>query len=101
MGVDYYTCQNESCGYNFPDCGRFFICGTCESMFCCDECGGSKPVLDEEGDKVEGYDFGAYMTTCILCRKESISSDNMVRFLLGKLGLTYEQAVDMFRKEPK
>lgn len=99
MGVDYYTCQNESCGYNFPDCGRYYTCSTCESMFCSWECGGREFILDENGERQDS-DFGD-ASTCILCRKESISSNDMIRFLLAKLSLTYDQAADLYRKEPK
>lgn len=99
MGVDFYTCQNESCGYNFPDCGRYYTCSSCESMFCSDDCGGKEYLFDENGEHIE-TDWGS-ASTCILCRKESISSSDMIRFLLAKLSLTYDQAADMLRKEAK
>lgn len=99
MGVDFYTCQNESCGYNFPDCGHYYTCSSCESMFCSDKCGGKQYIEDEKGNRQE-TDWGL-ASTCILCRKESISSGDMIRFLLVKLGLTYDQAAVMFRAESK
>ena len=101
MGVDFYTCQNEECGYNYPDCGYFFTCTSCESRFCSDDCGGRQYVEDENGDRIESQEWCGYETTCILCRKESVSDRDMVCFLLKKMGLTYDQAVEMFRKEPE
>lgn len=99
MGVDFYTCQNESCGYNFPDCGDYYTCSSCESMFCSAKCGGRQYIEDENGNRPE-TDWGD-ATNCVLCRLESISSSDMIHFLLAKLGLTYSQAADMFRKESR
>ena len=99
MGVDFITCRNEACGYNFPDCGSYFFCTGCETNFCSNDCGGKELVKDENGEPIEDKDFCAYKTTCILCRKESVSTDSLVYFLLKKLGLTYDQAVEMYRKE--
>ena len=91
MGVDYYTCA--TCSHNFPDCGYYFGC-TCGETFCSKECGGKQtlPPPNEEKDWEE-------LTTCVLCRKESITDRDMVRFLLKKAGLTYDQAVVMFKED--
>lgn len=97
MGVDFYTCQNESCGRTYPDCGRYYTCSSCESSFCSDTCGGKQYIEDENGNRKE-TDWGE-ASNCILCRYESISSGEMIGFLLAKLGVTYDQAFDMFREK--
>ncbi len=91
MGVDFYTCKNEECGYNFADCGPFFSC-TCEARFCSDECGAKRR---EEGEDV----YGEPKVSCTLCRGESVTSHDMVLFLLSKAGLSYEQALDAYKAE--
>lgn len=96
MGVDWYTCQNESCSQTYPDCSRYYTCSSCESSFCSDECGAKQYIEDENGNRTE-TDWGE-ASTCILCRHES---GEMIHFLLAKLGLTYDQAADLFRKEKK
>jgi len=98
MGVDFYTCAN--CGYNFPDCGSYFSC-ECGEHFCSNKCGGRQVIQEESDDETSDDDFLEEITTCILCRKESVTDRDMVRFLLKKLSLTYDQAVQMFREEPE
>lgn len=100
MGVDWYACQNEACGETYPDCGNYFTCTGCESSFCSTDCGGRQYVEDEDGNYKEST-WGGNLTSCILCRYESVSSRDLIHFLLGKLGLTYEQAEVMCREEAK
>lgn len=94
MGVDFYTCAN--CGYNFPDCGDYFSC-ECGEHFCSVKCGGKQ--VTEPPDDDDDEENWEEITTCTLCRMESVTDEDMVHFLLERLSLTYEQAVDMFRKE--
>ena len=94
MGVDFYACEN--CGHTFPDCGDYFSC-ECGATFCCNECGG-RSVTEPPDDWDEDTDWEE-VVTCIFCRLESVADHEMIPFLLNKLGLTREQAVDMFRKE--
>lgn len=101
MGVDFYTCENESCSRTYPDCGYYFSCSGCESRFCTNTCGGRQLVEEESDDEVDDDSYHEELTSCILCRKESIQGHEMVSFLLKKLGLTYEQAAVMFREEPE
>ena len=90
MGISFYTCAN--CRRNFPDCGNYFNCYSCGENFCSNECGGRQ--IEEETE--DGYEE---ITSCILCRLESVTDADMVQFLLKKLDLTHAQAVAMFRKE--
>jgi hypothetical protein len=92
MGVDFYTCAN--CERTFADCGPYFSCFTCSEHFCTKKCGGRQVVEEPE-------DCDEVITTCILCRKESATSSDMVCFLLKKFGLTYDQALELYRQEPK
>jgi hypothetical protein len=96
MGIDYYSCAN--CGRNFPDCGNFFGC-LCGEYFCSNECGGRQ--AEDPPDDLDDDDYYEDVTTCILCRKESFTDADMMQFLLIKLNLTYEQAVDMLKRELK
>lgn len=93
MGVDFYTCA--TCEYNFPDCGPYFGC-SCGEHFCSAKCGGKQlePPPDEDKDWEE-------ITTCVLCRLESATDRDMVNFLLKKLGLRYEEALEMYRQDNK
>jgi hypothetical protein len=84
VGVDFYTCEN--CSYNFPDCGDYFFCEGCSSRFCSTECGGAK--YDPEGSDVG---------SCVLCRKETATSDQLLQFLMEHFNLTYEQVFEMYK----
>lgn len=97
MGVDFYTCEN--CERTFPDCGPYFSCTGCYSRFCSDKCG-VKQIVQEEGEEDDG-NYLEEVTSCIFCRKESVTDHDMVHFLLKKAGLTYDQAVQIFREEPE
>jgi hypothetical protein len=97
MGVDFYACEN--CGHTFPDCGDYFGC-ECGAIFCSSECGVRISEEVPTGDKyADGEDKYEDRTTCSFCRLENLADHEMIPFLLNKLGLTREQAVDMFRKE--
>jgi len=94
MGVDYYTCQ--ACSHNFPDCGHYFTCGTCENMFCDEECGKKEYVLDEDGCEQEN-EWGGELTSCILCREEVATDSDLLRVILGHFKIDREQAMEIYR----
>jgi hypothetical protein len=96
MGVDFYSCSN--CRETFPDCGYYFTCSQCEHMFCSNDCGGREYVKDENGEHKTSR-YGEELTSCILCRKEDATSDQLLHFLLAKFGLTRDQAMEMYKKE--
>jgi hypothetical protein len=85
MGVDFYTCAH--CGYNFPDCGDFFGC-ECGEHFCDSKCGDRK--VDEENEDI---------STCRLCRKDSATDNNLLHALLAHFNITYDQAMEIYRKQ--
>jgi hypothetical protein len=93
MGVDYYTCAN--CARNFPDCGDYFDCITCENVFCSNKCG--KKIVETD------VEDGCYKEkiSCLLCREEVISDNNLMQFLLNHCNLTYEQAVELYKNKLK
>ncbi|HVI40874.1 MAG TPA: hypothetical protein VM577_09455 [Anaerovoracaceae bacterium] len=90
MGVDFYSCAQ--CGECFPDCGPYFTCSSCEQMFCCDECGVRK--VEQPGEK-RWQD----VTSCLLCRKEDVTDSTLLYFVLNKFNLSYEEAVELYKKE--
>jgi hypothetical protein len=86
MGVDWITCQNPKCNYNFPDCGDFNYCGGCDSMFCSD-CG---KIQAHESDKEEKM-------TCILCRGEEMTDAKLLKGLLKHYKMTRKEAIKKIR----
>lgn len=90
MGVDFYSCAQ--CRYNFPDCGEYFQCTGCEEHFCSTECGVRKV-------EVEGDEFVEEVISCVLCRKESATSGDLLRFLLTHFNISYHDAMDLYRKQ--
>lgn len=92
MSVDYYSCKK--CGHNFPDCGEYFTCSSCETMYCCDECGDR----EDEGEWDDGVDD---KTTCAKCRGEWLPDCDILKFCLERLGLSRAQAEMMAILEAK
>ena len=88
MSVDYFVCQN--CGDTFPDCYDYFTCSSCESIFCSDKCGGRKIVED---DGISDQD----LTDCVLCRMEVISDHDLIKYLLLKYNITYDEACEGYK----
>lgn len=89
MGVDFITCYNDDCQYNFPDCGDFYTCENCEEHFCSRKCANAK------------YDDEADQSKCLYCRGEAITQDTLFSFLLSYYNLTYDEAVELYKKEQK
>jgi hypothetical protein len=75
MGVDFYVCR--ACDETFPDCGPYVRCEGCGKPYCGDEC------ADIDGDDQE--------QTCVDCRGELNTDDNLLALALEKLGMTREQ----------
>lgn len=92
MGVDFYTCS--SCERTFPDCSYYFTCTGCEMNFCSDKCGGREET--NEDDDLPRYERE---TSCVLCRKDEATDNQLLYFLLKKYNLTYDQIMEMYRKE--
>ena len=75
MGVDFYVCR--ACDETFPDCGAYVCCEGCGHLYCGDEC------ADIDGDGQE--------QTCVDCRGDLDTDDNLLALALEKLGMTREQ----------
>ncbi len=88
MGVDFYVCK--ACDKIFPDCGECVTCDGCCSNYCSVECAGIEEDEDEDGDM---------MQTCVDCRNELTSDENLLNLALDKLGITREQLVAEFEAQ--
>lgn len=104
MGVDFYACK--ACGSTFPDCGDFTSCSEdgfgCGARFCDDECAKIHDASDgsiewEEFDKLSEAEQLKHRVSCVDCRKELESDENLLAFLLEKIGKSHEQLVLEFR----
>jgi hypothetical protein len=89
MGVVFKVC--EHCEKVFPDCQDYFYC-TCDSIFCSAECGG-RQVEQEQTAEYEEH------ISCIICRGELIPDSELLSFLLAKYNLTWEEAVELYKKD--
>lgn len=90
MGVDFYACDN--CGETFCDAGDYFRCD-CGDKFCSTECGGSETT--DADDTIDDEE----VISCIHCRRESATASDLLYFMLKKYNLTYEEALEMYKKE--
>ena len=94
MGVDFLIC--DICHSSFPDCGDFVVCD-CGGRFCSSECAEMDyAAYDEDGECLEDEDGEG---TCVLCRGQAATDADLIDFLLRKLSLTREQAVEELFKE--
>lgn len=88
MGIVFYTCSNEKCKRNFPDCIDFFSCD-CGFSFCSKECGEKQVSYDEDDEEIK---------TCILCREEQIQDGTLLSFLISYYNITYEKAIELYKE---
>ena len=104
MGVDFAPCT--ACGRTFPDCGRFAECnedfGGCGRRYCSDDCaklaspGRDHPWTWREQEALPQEERDAIKTTCVDCRSENPSDENLLEFLRLQNGLTRDQVVAMY-----
>jgi hypothetical protein len=53
-------------------------------------------VYNENGEGIEGAEcYGS----CVLCRGEAVTDEDLIKFLLNKVSLTREQAVEIMCKD--
>lgn len=88
MGVDFYTCRNQKCEYNFPDCGSYFSCD-CGFNFCSTECGERQSSFNEDDEEI---------STCILCREEQVQHYALLSFLISYYNISYEKAIELYKE---
>lgn len=82
MGVDWYPCN--ACRETFPDCGEYWRCGNCGTMWCSEDCSnkhGYKQVDNEELD------------SCHFCRGEDASDRTLLEFALEILKVSRKDLI--------
>lgn len=106
MGVDFYACK--ACGDTFPDCGSYTDCSEdlrgCGAIYCSDKCG--KPKAPEIQDSLDWHEYeklseseqAKRRMSCVDCRLELESDENMLRFLLDHIAKSYEQLRSEYRE---
>ena len=94
MGVDFYPCA--LCREVFCDAGEYYSCEECGSRFCSYECAAPKPI-NEEGLEEDDENYNEDVKSCILCRKEEVTNDDLLSFLLQHFSITREHAAKLYR----
>lgn len=105
MSVDFYTCK--ACAATFPDCGYYASCSEdeigCGAHYCSDKCAQiRKPeIVDDltwdEFAKLTDEEQAKRRTTCVDCRNELESDENLLLFLLNKLNKSHAELLSEFR----
>lgn len=105
MSVDYYVCT--ACNETYADCSsRATSChedhGGCRKQYCSDDCaelqtaaGDSFPPWAERW-RLPPDEREALVCTCVDCRGELASDENLLKFLLTDKGWTRKQAAQMY-----
>lgn len=96
MGIDYYTCSN--CQHNFPDCGDFHTC-SCERHFCSTECAKIEYLEEDDEEDENDYDYVEDKTTCLYCRGDGASHEDLFYFLLRRYSISEEEALELYKKD--
>jgi hypothetical protein len=98
MGIDYYTCC--SCDKSFPDCGSYYNCEFCGSMFCSRKCADLKLIeVDEDDEEDSGEDTYVEEYSCCVCRKEDAPANVLLNVLLKHFKISYEDALKIWQEE--
>jgi len=106
MGVDFYNCDH--CGEIYDDCGGFYNtckeCGTRICFYCQVKLGMRKDARYVQGTELLGnywteqecFGRGGVkstyhnLTSCPYCKKEQVSNDDILEYLLKKHNLDKE-----------
>ena len=110
MGVDFYACK--ACGRTFPDCGEYVTCSDddngCGARYCSAKCAQIQQPENEPDDvDWEAYEAMSeeeqktYRTTCVDCRGDLESDENLLNFALAELGVTFEDLTTRYRARTK
>lgn len=105
MGVDFKTCT--ACSRTFPDCGPYDRCDEdsngCGKNYCGPKCSKlQEPELDPDSIYWEQYatlpeeEQAKYQMSCVSCRKELASDENLLEYVLNKLGWRHDMLVKEF-----
>ena len=79
MSVEHFPCAN--CEETVCDCGEYFRCD-CGRKWCSLEC------AEEDGYRIEKEETDRYaeITSCSYCRREEFTDEDMLKFILRKIG---------------
>jgi hypothetical protein len=104
MGVDFKICT--ACSRTFPDCGPYVSCDEEQFGCCANYCSSACAQLRYPEKEVIGWEaYEAlppaeqllHKMSCVDCRKELESDENLLEFLLEQVGKTREALVAEFR----
>lgn len=98
MGIDYYVCDNKNCGEGFPDVGEYVMC-ECGCNWCSDECAEEDGFQEEENGFTPDGSKWEQETSCKYCRKEDFNDGELLRFALGKLSLSRNQLIKLYKSK--
>lgn len=88
MSVDFNDC--ESCGTSMCECGdNHNYCYGCGN-YLCNKCLVAPKETNEDGELLE--------ECCPYCSGKEVHVNDLVRFLLKKLNLTWEEAVGLYKE---
>jgi hypothetical protein len=76
----------------------YFTCTGCDEHFCNSKCGGRQIEEDNDSENEDEEGYHEELTSCILCRLESATPNDLLQFLLTHFNLTHEQAIKLYRE---
>ena len=90
MGIEFNNCVR--CGESLCDCGdNYNYCYTCSRVLC-NYCLVAPKAYDEETGEM-------LPECCPYCSNVEIHNDDLLSFLLQKLGISHGTAKEMYRNE--
>ncbi len=111
MSVDYYQC--DSCNIGYRDDSQYACACECGANFCSLECGKLDNYADPANQEEPDEDDSAYQDyidgncridknkhiTCLICRKEKFTDYGLLHVLMEHFNLTYEQVIEIAKKQ--
>jgi hypothetical protein len=88
MSIDFFPC--DRCQRTVCDAGPYIRCNEeCCKRWCTKACAEKDGMRKDEDDD----------RTCNFCREEDVDDEVLLPFLLGKLGITIQEAKEMYLSE--
>ena len=82
MSVNFFPC--DFCGESICDCGPYKHCpGECGRRYCDWECAEGHGITEDRDGE---------FTLCEYCSGKNVQDRELIEYLLGRLGVTREQA---------